>query len=107
MRMIDLKCVVCERIVLDHLERDADKTRPYCCDKRMERVHLPTARGTVIGDECDVWIKNALCHSDGSPRHFTSKEALRKAADKAGQTNYVEHRGSKGSDKSQHTTKWS
>lgn len=106
MRMLDLKCATCDRIVIDHLEHDVDKTRPECCGLPMERVYLPTNRGTVLGDECDVWVKNGLCHSDGSARHFTSKEAMRKAADKAGQTNYVEHRGTRGGDRSPHTVRW-
>jgi hypothetical protein len=104
--MIDLKCATCDRIQPDHLERDEDKSRPDCCGAPMERVFLPTARGNVIGDECDIWVKNGLCNSDNTPRHFTSKEALRKAADKAGMTNYVEHKGSKGGDRSKHTVRW-
>jgi hypothetical protein len=106
MRIIDLKCPVCDHITLDHLERDEDKTRPTHCEVAMERVYLPTARGNVIGDECDVWAKNGICNADGTPRHFTSKEAMRKAADKAGQVNYVVHNPPKGSDKSKHTSKW-
>lgn len=106
MRMIDLKCPACSRIQLDHLERDEDKTRPECCGTPMERVFLPTARGSVIGDEIDVTIKNGLCGPNGEPTRFRSREALQKAADKAGWTNYVVHKGSQGSDKSKHTTRW-
>lgn len=104
--MIDLKCGTCSRIQLDHLERDEDKTRPDCCGTSMERVFLPTNRGQVIGDECDVWVKNGICNSDGTPKHYTSKSQMRKAAEAAGQTNFVRHVGSKGSDKSKHTTHW-
>lgn len=111
MRMIDLKCTVCNALYLDHLERDEDKTLPNCTEcfveGKLERVYLPTHRGNVIGDECDVWIKNGLCNADGTPRHFTSKSDIRKAERAAGQMNFVRHVGSKGSDKSKHTVKWS
>lgn len=106
MRMIDLRCAKCERIQPDHLERDEDKTRPDCCGLPMERVFLPTERGNVIGDECDIVVRNGLCMPDGSPQRFRSKEALRKAEAKAGLTNYVVHRGTKGGDRSKHTSKW-
>jgi hypothetical protein len=105
-RLIDIKCAKCERVVIDHLERDEDRSRPVCCEQPMERVFLPTNRGQVIGDECDVWVKNGLCHSDGSPQHFTSKQAMKRAADAKGYINYVTHQPSKGSDKSKHTSKW-
>lgn len=108
MRLIDLKCPKCERIQLDHLERDVETPRPVCCDQPMERVFLPTNRGQVIGDECDVWIKNGkgMINDDGSPKHYTSKTRLKEAAEKAGWTNYVVHRGTKGGDKSKFTDRW-
>lgn len=104
--MIDLKCPICERIQLDHLERDEDKIRPECCGSPMDRVFLPTERGNVIGDEIDVTIKNGLCGPDGEPTRFRSREALRKATEKAGLTNYVRHLGTKGGDRSKATTRW-
>ena len=106
MRLIDLKCATCDRIQLDHLERDEPTPRPECCNAPMERVHLPTQRENVIGDEIDITIKNGLCNADGSPRRFRSRTELRKAEVKAGLTNVVRHIGRQGSDKSPHTTKW-
>lgn len=106
MRLLDLKCATCDRTVMDHLERDEDKSRPDCCGVTMERVFLPTGRGQVQGDECDVWVKHGICNPDGSARHFTSKQDMRRAADAAGQTNYVEHKGTKGGDRSRHTSRW-
>ena len=58
------------------------------------------------GDEIDVEIKNGLCHSDGTPRRFRSREALKKAAAAAGYTNFVQHVGSAGGDKSKWTSRW-
>lgn len=106
--MIDIQCVFCGNVVIDHLERDDDKYVPPClkCGSNMDRVFLPTNRGQILGDECDILIKHGLCLPDGSPQRFRSKEALRKAADKAGWTSYVEHKGTKGGDKSKHTTRW-
>lgn len=106
MRLIDLRCATCQRVQLDHLERDEDKSRPDCCGQSMERVFLPTNRGTVIGDEIDITVKNGLCHADGTPRRFRSRTELQKAEQAAGQMNYVVHRGTKDGDKSPHTSKW-
>lgn len=39
---------------------------------------------SMIGDECDVLIRHGLCNDDGSPRRFTSKEAIKKAAFEVG-----------------------
>jgi hypothetical protein len=108
MRMIDLKCAKCDRIQMDHLERDEDKNRPVCCDQPMERVFLPTATGGVKDDSIPggIWIKNGLCNADGTPRRYDSWSDVRKEEQKRGYINYVEHKGSKGSDKSRHTSRW-
>jgi hypothetical protein len=61
---------------------------------------------SVIGDEIDVSIKHGLCHPDGSPRRFTSRAELKREEKRRGMENHVVHIGSKGSDKSKHTTRW-
>lgn len=76
------------------------------CGGTLERVRLPTGRGQVLGDECDVWVKHGICNSDGTPKRYTSKKDMREAAAKKGLENHVVHIGGKGSDKSKHTTKW-
>lgn len=75
---------------------------PFC--KGRQEDHKGCSN--VIGDECDVLMRNGLCHADGSPKRYTSKEAIRRDEQKAGLTNYVVHRGTRGSDKSPHTTRW-
>lgn len=76
------------------------------CGGTMERVILPGTKRSVIGDECDVWIKNGICNEDGSPRHYTSKQEMKREAERRGVRNRVEHIGAKGSDRSKHTTRW-
>lgn len=71
---------------------------PFCPHGKVSYV--------VIGDECDVWIRHGLCNDDGSPRHYTSKEAMRRDAKAKGLVNIVEHVSSPESDKSKHTTRW-
>jgi hypothetical protein len=108
MRMIDLKCAKCDRIQMDHLERDENKSRPVCCETAMERVFLPTNRGQVIGDDIPggLEIKNGLCNADGTPQRFYSKSAIAKEAKKRGYESHVTHIGSKGGDRSRHTSRW-
>lgn len=60
----------------------------------------------AIGDECDVLIKHGLCHDDGSPRRFTSKSEIARAAKAAGKTPYVVHQPPPGTDKSKFTQRW-
>lgn len=58
------------------------------------------------GDEIDVFIKHGLCHPDGTPRRFRSKSELKRVEAQSGMTNYVRHIGTKGGDRSKHTTRW-
>lgn len=60
----------------------------------------------VVGDECDVLVRNGLCNSDGSPRRYTSKIEMRKEAERRGLVQHVEHLGTKGGDRSKHTVRW-
>lgn len=61
---------------------------------------------SVIGDEIDIEIRNAHCWPDGSPRRWRSREALKKEEKRTGIVNTVRHVGTKGGDKSKHTTQW-
>lgn len=106
MPMYDRHCYKCGATQLDLLETMAT-TNPVCpCGGQLERVLMPTGRGTVIGDECDVTVKHGLCNADGTPRRFTSKSDMRKAAEKKGLVSHVEHMPGRGTDKSKHTTRW-
>lgn len=87
--------VVCDKCNKHLLQGDW----PFC-------PHEKNTSYNVIGDECDVWIRHGICNEDGSPRHYTSKEAMRKEAERRGVTNVVRHIGENGSDKSRWTTKW-
>lgn len=104
-RMVDLRCPVCEQEQIDVWLTDHDY--PVCaCGTVTERMWKGGSSARVIGDECDVWIKNGICNPDGTPKHYTSKEDIKRAAQASGWENRVEHIGADGSDKSKHTVRW-
>lgn len=105
--MYDRACNHCGHQALDCYEPIAADT-PKCsqCELgRMERVWLARASG-VIGDEIDITVENGMCNPDGSPRRFTSRTELRREEVRRGWTNHVVHQGTKGGDKSPHTSRW-
>lgn len=71
------------------------------CGTSTERVHLPGAAPAVIGDEIDVEIKHGLCHEDGTPRRFRSRQDLHRATEAKGLMPYVRHH-----DGSRFTRRW-
>ena len=107
--MVDTRCTSCGAVTVDVLLRDINSGYPVCanCGQPTERVHLGKQAG-IIDDSIPggLEIRNGLCHPDGTPRKFYSKSEIARAAKEAGWTNYVEHVGAKGSDKSKHTTRW-
>ena len=123
MKFVDIRCPRCGETKIDHLIRDVDEGLPRChaileeypghgqlltCQTKMERVYLPTNRGTVLQDSIEggVELKNGLCNSDGTPRRYYSRSEIAKEAAKRGLTNLVTHIGAKGSDKSTKTSRW-
>ena len=76
------------------------------CSEISTRVFVPGHANSVIGDEIDVTIQHGLCHADGTPRRFRSREALRKAEKAAGWEPFVRHVGAEGSDRSKFTSRW-
>ena len=105
MPLFDRRCPSCARQQIDCLEPSTPPVVLCECGHETERVWLGKANA-VIGDEIDVWIKNGLCHADRSPKHFTSRQELAREAKRRGFTNFVEHQGTKGGDKSKHTQRW-
>lgn len=85
-----------------------------CCEKCGQELRVgewpfcPHGIGhnSVIGDEIDITVKHALCHEDGTPRRFTSRQEWIRAQKESGMSNHVEHIPEKGSDKSRHTSRW-
>ena len=115
MPMYDRRCTDCDRTLIDCWEPintpDFSCSLAEChpdnrCQGLMKRAWVGGQGPKAHGDEIDVYIKHALCHSDGSPRRFRSKTELRKAEQKAGVRNVVRHVGAQGSDKSKHTQRW-
>lgn len=122
----DKRCNICGYTMIDVLEPVNTPRQPcpnrtegqYACDNgritfsqpcggTLERAWL-TKPPSVIGDECDVWIKHGICNEDGTPRRYRSKAEMRLEAKRRGLINRVEHVGSPGSDKNRHghTTRW-
>lgn len=117
MRMLDLRCPRCGNITIDYFQRNDREPLPYCrectedplvlCGTLTERVLLPTGRGTVISDECDVVVHHGICNLDGSPRRYRFKSEMRAEAARRGLVNHVEHMpATRGGDSSPYTSKW-
>jgi hypothetical protein len=104
--MYDRRCDTCSTVHPDCWEPISCETPACSCGGTLERVYLPTGRGQVLGDECDVWVKHGICNDDGTPKRYTSKKDMREAAEKKGMVNHVEHIPARGSDKSRHTVRW-
>lgn len=102
--MYDLACNTCHRQMRDVLEPITAPPHACSCGGRFERVWLQAP--AVIGDECDVWVKNGICNEDGTPRHYRSKAEMRRVAKEKGLVNVVEHLGTKGGDRSPHTQRF-
>lgn len=104
MPMRDMKCKSCGA-VFDMFVRPGEE-RICTCGGELEAVWITGHANSVIGDECDIYVKHGLCHKNGEPRRFTSKTEMKREAEKRGFTNVVEHKGFQGRDTSPHTTKW-
>jgi hypothetical protein len=68
----------------------------------------PRRASAVIGDDIPggVLIEHGLVNADGSPRRYYSKSEMAAEAKRRGLLNLVEHKGTRGSDRSPHTTRW-
>ena len=108
-RMVDIRCASCGLVEQDRYV-DLDTLDPHeNCGGRFERVRLNGVAAPVRQDSIPggVWIKNGLCHEDGSPRRFDSHSEIAKEAKRQGLTHgATRHVPSRGSDKNPHTTRW-
>lgn len=106
MPMYDRRCVECQKERLDCLEL-VNPCEVLCeCGGRTERVWIMGRANNVIGDECDVLIKHALCNADGSPRRYRSRQEIARVAKERGYTSYVKHEPAPHTDKSKTTQRW-
>lgn len=110
LKNFDYQCDTCGHTHIDVIAEQDQKTFPCekegCAGTMFRTWGLMTASSPVHGDECDVWVRNGLCNSDGSPRHFTSRKDLRQEAAKRGLVNHVEHMPGRGTDKSRNTQRF-
>lgn len=104
MPVYDYRCDACNVEYVDQYTPKVTQERP--CPKCGATCYNLIRPSGVIGDEIDIWIRHGLCHEDGSPKHFTSKQEIRREAERKGLTNKVQHLGTKSGDKSRHTTRW-
>ncbi len=105
----DRICQDCQAVKVDCLERIAERDAVVtcACGGAMHRGYTQRA-AMVIQDSIEggLWIRNGLCHPDGSPKRYDSRTEIRAAERATGWTNAVEHKPEPGSDKSKHTTSW-
>jgi hypothetical protein len=114
LKNFDYRCDACGRIEYDHIAPAEEKTFPCgnqtptgLCMGTMERAWIAGSHSSSVhGDECDVTVKNGLCHPDGTPQRFTSKSEMKREAQKRGFSNVVTHIPGRGSDKSKHTQRF-
>ena len=106
--MIDLRCPECNYIWEDFLLRAGMRPLPFTCpicrQKTLDKVMLKPP--SVHGDEIDVTINNGLCDADGEPVRYRSKTEIKRAAKEKGLVQWVEHKGTKGGDKSKVTQRF-
>jgi hypothetical protein len=78
------------------------------CSATMDRVWKPSSCGGVIDDSIPggMTVDVPFGYRDGKLQKFYSKTEVREAAKRAGYEPYVQHRGSKGGDKSTKTSRW-
>lgn len=121
MKQIDTQCPACGHITVDVLLRVKDGkgeyVMPYCrqqvaegrlCGTLVTRVFLPSGASSVHGDDIPggIWIRNGICHDDGSPKRYDTYSSMRKAAKDKNMVNRVEHQPSKGGDRNKNTQRF-
>lgn len=77
---------------------------PFCSK---DGIHLSGSNGVIADSIPGGEIhEHGICHADGTPRKFYSKSEINSALKEKGLSRWVEHKGSRGSDKSPFTTRW-
>lgn len=109
MPMYDRKCTDCNLEQIDLLEAiiSPDPRCPKCPGVLIRFWKGGYANGVIAdGIPGGVEIRNGICWPDGTPRRYYSHSEMKREADRQGLVNRVRHVGSKGSDKSKHTSRW-
>ncbi len=72
---------ICENCHADVNSIVAHETKLWCwrCHDESKGKKLGEA-ASVIGDECDVYLRHGLCNEDGSPKRYRSKEEIKRVA---------------------------
>ncbi len=104
--MYDRTCTDCGSAHTDCLEPISTPDYACPCGGLMKRAWVGGKGPKAHGDEIDIYVTNAICHADGTPRRFRSKSELKRVEQQAKVSLRVEHKGEPGSDKSKHTQRW-
>jgi hypothetical protein len=107
--MYDRQCTDCGLIVEDCFEAIQTENPPCtadACQGTLVRAWIGGHGSKVISDECDVWVKHGICNLDGTPKHYRFKSEMRAEAKRRGVQPHVQHVGTPGGDRSQHTSRW-
>ena len=104
--LVDTRCLGCGQIAVDVWREHAQLPPCPACGHPTERCWARPLASAAVHGEIDVVIRHGLCHPDGTPRRFESRQALRRAERAAGLTNAVAHLGVEVSDKSPRTQRF-
>ena len=106
MPFYDRQCQSCLRQIIDcHEPITAPDVACPDCGGPTQRAWFGKP-ANVVSDECDVLAQNGICNPDGTPRRYRSKSEMRAEAAARGLVQHVEHLGTKGGDRSPHTSRW-
>jgi len=106
--MYDRGCSQCGELKHDLYEPvEAPEVPCEQCGAPTKRVWLGKAPG-VKADSIPggIYIENAICNEDGTPKRYDSWTDVKKAADAKGVVNRVVHTPPPGTDKSDKTSRW-
>lgn len=78
----------CELVTELRWGKDTPPTCSVCDLEMMEYVDTVNPTTSVIGDECDVTIRHGACWPDGTPRHYSSKQEIKRVAYEQGWTQW-------------------
>jgi hypothetical protein len=79
-----LACAACGTVVKELRWLHEPVTPCPCGAPRTVAEDLRAKAHAVLGDEIDRVIEHGLCHADGTPRRFRSRQALHEAERAAG-----------------------
>ena len=103
MPVFDYACLRCGDVHEEYIYSTHE--RVFChCGGDTEKVWLPGSSPAVIDDS--IPGGQVLENLTPQPKRFYSRSDIKRQMDALGVQSKVEHRGTDGTDKSKHTTRW-